>query len=37
MAVHGYTPKGSVISSFVDDPGVVPMEKVRTEVYAPVD
>jgi effector-binding domain-containing protein len=37
MAVHGYTPKGSVISSFVDDPGVIPMEKVRTEVYAPIE
>ena len=37
MAVHGYKPKGSVISSFIDDPGVTPMEKVRTEVFAPIE
>jgi effector-binding domain-containing protein len=35
MAAHGYVAKGPAISWFVDDPGTIPMEKVRTEVYLP--
>jgi len=37
MTVHGYTPKGAILSSFIDDPGSVPIETLRTEVYAPVE
>ena len=37
MAVHGYTAKGPTFSWFVDDPGNTPAEKVRTEMYAPVE
>jgi effector-binding domain-containing protein len=36
MAVHGYTANGPIISSFVDDPGNTPVEKLRTEMFAPV-
>jgi effector-binding domain-containing protein len=35
VAAHGYTPKGSTISWYVDDPGTTPAEKLRTEMYAP--
>ena len=35
-AAHGYSAKGQVISWFIDDPGTMPMEKVRTEIYLPI-
>jgi effector-binding domain-containing protein len=37
MTVHGYTPKGAILTSFIDDPGSVPIETLRTEVYAPIE
>jgi effector-binding domain-containing protein len=37
IAAHGYTAKGPLISAFVDDPGNTPADKVRTEVYAPIE
>jgi effector-binding domain-containing protein len=36
LAAHGYSAKGPAISWFVDDPGAMPMEKVRTEIYRPI-
>ena len=36
-AAHGYVRGGAVFWSFVDDPGKVPAERLRTEFYAPVE
>ena len=37
IAAHGYTAKGPLISAYVDDPGNTAADKLRTEVYAPIE
>ncbi len=37
IAAHGYKPNGPTFSWFIDDPGNTPVEKLRTEIYAPVE
>jgi len=37
MAAHGYIQKGPVFSWYVDDPGTTAAEKLRTEIYVPID
>ncbi|HEY6619327.1 MAG TPA: SRPBCC family protein [Steroidobacteraceae bacterium] len=37
VAAHGYKPNGPTFSWFVDDPGNTPVDKLRTDMYAPIE
>ncbi|HEY0748043.1 MAG TPA: SRPBCC family protein [Steroidobacteraceae bacterium] len=37
LAAHGFVQKGPMISMYLDDPSTTLVEKVRTEIYAPIE